>query len=337
MDGWTARDLGSKVDSSQLRRHEWQKNQIVALMDLCPMATSVCDGNPKGKTPLTSASRLSNSTLLSGHLRPEVSEEAAATKIQAAFKGKTAAVFWMKVRDATVSKEGNFMVTLADAAAPGLEFVSLPPQPSLRVAKVLPQLGEVSGDWGWNRLEDQDGWAEQNGIMLGVLVAACWTQSSGKNSIGDRLLKLGSDTAAWKDVTTMGVRPNREPPQKDVQILAVKTKSWAEQQGIQSADHLLMINHKRTTTLARDEYHRLMSSVRPLHFTLAPSSESEKREVAATRLQLLYRMRKARKAMKEKKAEREGAAAAAQSSPSEGESGKLKGSGAKREDKAAEG
>ena len=50
----------------------------------------------------------------------------------------------------------------------------------------------------------------------------------------------------------MGIRPNREPPQERVQILSVTPKGWAERQGIQVADHWLMINHKHTTTLPRE-------------------------------------------------------------------------------------
>eukprot|EP00434_Breviolum_minutum_P020375 symbB.v1.2.017970.t1/scaffold1413.1/size120353/2 len=111
---------------------------------------------------------------------------------------------------------------------------------------------------------------------------------------------------ATKEVTKMGIRPNREPPQESVQILSVTPKGWAEEQGVQVADHLLMINHQKIRTLPREEYHRLMSSVRPLLFTFARCSETQKREVAATRMQLLYRMRKARQEMKKKKAARDG-------------------------------
>eukprot|EP00439_Symbiodinium_sp_Y106_P020438 s1847_g2.t1 len=71
--------------------------------------------------------------------------------------------------------------------------------------------------------------------------------------------------------------------------------------GVKVSDHLLMINNQRTTKLPRTEYHRLMSSVRPLFFTLARCSEMAQQEIMATRIQLLYRMRQARKRVAEKR------------------------------------
>eukprot|EP00435_Cladocopium_sp_Y103_P005595 s316_g1.t2 len=203
--------------------------------------------------------------------------------------------------------QGNYTLTLEDAPdGPGFQ---LSPGPEIAVLEVA-----------------RAGWAEENGVLQGDALLEIGDQTVAKlqsveEAMKSRPLKLtfrrlwdfqtskelGSiyTILAVKAVTKMGIRPNREPPQESVQILSVTPKGWAEEQGVQVADHLMMINHKPVTTLPRDEYHRLMSSVRPLLFTFARCSEAQKREVAATRMQLLYRMRKARQAMKEKKAERD--------------------------------
>lgn len=206
--------------------------------------------------------------------------------------------------------QGNYTLTLEDADGPGFQ---LSPGPEIAVLEVA-----------------RAGWAEKNGVLQGDALLEIGNQTVAKlQSLEDALKvrplkltfrrrdhelkdfqtskELGNiySILAAQAVTKMGIRPNREPPQESVQILSVTPKGWAEEQGVQIADHLMMINHKPVTTLPRDEYHRLMSSVRPLLFTFARCSEAQKREVAATRMQLLYRMRKARQAMKEKKAERD--------------------------------